>query len=49
MTLTLNVPGFDPETVRVDVPDPAMLAGFRLALTEADEGMEVRLTEPLKP
>ena len=49
MTLTVNVPGFAPETVRVDVPDPAMPAGFRLALTDDDEGVDVRLTEPLKP
>jgi hypothetical protein len=42
-------PAADPETVRVDVPEPMRNEVLRLAVRLAAEGMAAILTFPLKP
>ena len=42
-------PGVPPEIVRVEVPDPVMLAGFRLAAIDGDVGEAERPIKALKP
>jgi len=47
--LTAYEPGVPPEIVRVEVPEPVMLAGLTLALMDGDVGEEMRPTKALKP
>jgi len=38
VTLIVYEPGVPLEIVRIEVPDPVMLTGFRLAAMDGDEG-----------
>jgi hypothetical protein len=49
VTLMKKDPAADPETVRVDVPEPMRNEVLRLAVRLAAEGMAAILTFPLKP
>jgi hypothetical protein len=49
VTFTVYAPGTEPETVRVEFPEPATLVGLRPALRSVDEVVAVRPTRPLKP
>jgi hypothetical protein len=49
VTVTVNVPAVDPETVRVELSEPDTLAELRLAVMPLDDTVAERLTVPLKP
>ena len=42
-------PAVDPDTVRVELPEPDTLAELRLAVMPFDDTVAERLTVPLKP
>ena len=49
VTRTVNDPAAVPETVRVEVPEPATLVGLRVAVKLESEGTAVRATESENP
>lgn len=50
MTVTVNVPAELPMQLRVDVPEPAMLAGLRVHVRPVlGETEEARVTVPVNP